>query len=511
MRFHSILFASPDLSTQPQSRNAPEFFHDLNLDRVVEAIGADWQDSDLAPWFYTPLSDLDAIAYRQEVMQDIEDEAVMRVVRSFLERMRAAHRNLDLVGELYNTRHKQGWLLAAVRLYCDAVEHLSRDLCPVHLASRGMCAFRDFITEYVASDDFSKLVADTDRVDRGLSAISYCLLIKDSSITVCRYHNQIDYSTAVEMTFEKFRAGAAKDYRVKFPNRTGMNHVEAQILDRVALLHPEPFRVLDEFCAEHTDHLDHRITAFDREIRFYIAYLEYAGKLRRSGLTFCYPQISDKSKEVSGHDTFDLALAARLTEEGAIVVCNDFYLCEPERILVVSGPNQGGKTTFARMFGQLHFLARLGCPVPGTRARLLLFDHLFSHFEREEDITTLRSKLEDDLVRIRRILDQASPNSIVIINEIFSSTTLNDALSLSRKVLTQIAGLDLLCVCVTFLDELSSLNDKTVSMVSTVKPDNPAVRTFKVERQPADGLAYALAIAEKHHVTYDWLKKRIKG
>jgi DNA mismatch repair ATPase MutS len=112
-------------------------------------------------------------------------------------------------------------------------------------------------------------------------------------------------------------------------------------------------------------------------------------------------------------------------------------------------------------------------------------------------------------VRVHDILERATSDSVVVMNESFNSTTLNDALFVGTEVMQRLLDLGPLAVYVTFVDELAALDEATVSMVSQIVPENPAERTFKVLRKPADGLAYAWAIAQKYGLTYERLTKRI--
>ncbi len=509
MTFRSILFEGDADNALAQKPEPPAFFSDLYLDQIVDAITSRKQEYNLKPFFYAPLGDPQTVEYRQQVMRDLEDATLMDHVQAFAGKMLLARRYLKLAEQLEFNYHKKGWFLEAALAYCDALTDLTQGLTEANLRSRGLFAFRDYLTSYVRTPAFQSLADEARRVKRGLADVKYCVNIGVRRFSVRKYEGEADYSAEVEKTFEKFKQGAVKDYRSSVYKTSGMSYVEAKMLDFVARLYPDRFSALDRFCSAHPQFVDQTILVFDREIQFYVAYLELVADLTRKGLAFCYPEVSATSREVFNHDGFDLALALTLLRASKPIVCNDFGLKDPERIIVVSGPNQGGKTTFARTFGQLHYLASLGCPVPGSEARLFLFDHIFTHFEKQEDIANLRGKLQDDLVRIHEILAQATSRSIFIINEMFASTTLQDAVFLSKEIMQQVLDLDALCVWVTFIDELSSLSEKTVSMVSTVVPENPALRTYKIVRKPADGLAYAHSIAEKYRLSAANIEERI--
>ncbi len=505
--FRSILFEQGD---GEEGTAPPQCLGDLNLDQVIDAIVAGKEEYRLRPFFYTPLQTPGAIAYRHAVMRDLEDKALFEGIERFAQGMRTRREYMALAARLGNRYQRARWFLAAAEIYCGAVAELDAALAGGELHAPGLTGLRDYVRRYTESAALRALAAETETVKAALATVRYCLAIKENTIRVRRYAGETDYSAEIEATFARFKEGTARDYRASFPSAPEMNHVEYQILNHVALLFPEVFQTLDAYCERNKNYLDAVIGRCEREVQFYIAVLEYMAIFRRRGLPVCYPHVVEDAREVFCRGGYDMALAYKLCLGEQPVVCNDFHLAGKERVFLVTGPNQGGKTTFARSFGQMHYLARLGCPVAGRAAQLYLCDAIYTHFESQEDITNLRGKLQDDLVRMHRILQLATPRSIIVANEIFSSTTLQDAVLLGGRVMRAIVARDLLCVCVTFMDELAELSDTIVSMVSTVDPQQPQVRTYRIVRRPPDGLAYAISIAEKHRLTYEELKERLR-
>ena len=508
--FTSLLSEQADAELPGQDMAGRAFVSDLNLDQIVASVAGERDERELITrLLYRRVGDIHTLRYRHEVFQDLEDPDLSGAAGRFTERMRQVRAHLEQLTKMQSSQQRQGWFLDAAAIYCDAVRSLAAELTAGPVASRGLRAFRDYLTSHVASDRFTRLAADTADRKRDLGRIVYEIRIKGARVEVSRYDGEADYSAEIEQTFARFQQGAVKDYRVQYRTWPGMDHVGAQIAELVARLFRDEFTALAGYCQRHAGFVDPVIDRFDRELQFYLAYLDYLRPLRAAGLSVCYPDVTGESKEIYARDTFDLALGAKLAAIGKAVVTNEFHLSDLERVIVVSGPNQGGKTTFARTFGQLHHLASTGCPVPGTAARLFACDQILTHFERVEDIANLTGKLEDDLLRIQRTLREATTRSIVIMNEIFTSTTVSDARFLGERVMAKVIELDLLCVYVTFVDELASLAPSVVSMASTIVPENPAERTYKIVRKPADGLAYALALAAKHGVTYQQLKGRL--
>jgi DNA mismatch repair protein MutS len=508
----SILYAA-GADNPPAPLADHRFAVDLNLDQIFDAVKAGREELDLEPVFYAPLGQLSDVTYRHEVLADLDLAPVRAEVRDFGRGMRQSREILGQARSMRSRWQQRRLFVDAVSAYCGAVISLATALSTLELRSRGMRALADYISAYRSSRDFKALADEASEIVTQLSTVRYALNIKDTRVTVTNYRGEPDYAREIETFFAKFSEGRASEHAAAPSNRLNMNEVEAEILDLVARLHPGPFGALDEYFRRHQGFADATVTAFYRDTQFYLAYLDYIGPLRDAGLPFCYPRLSVSPGRARALDAFDLALANKVTSRPSqsAIVTNDFDLGPDGRVLVITGPNNGGKTTFARAFGQLHYLASLGLLVPAREADLVLTDAVLTSFAQAERLRTGRSHLEEELVHLHQIVEHASPRSVVILNESFSSTTLRDAALLGRAVLAQLVARGSLCVVVTFVDELATANRVTISMVAAVHPDDPALRTYKIVPRPPGGLAYAAALAERYGLSYRAVADQVNG
>ncbi|WP_233557847.1 MutS-related protein [Tessaracoccus antarcticus] len=508
-RFHSILFRDP--TDEPTGAISPVgHFADLRLDDILAALAGVAHSDALTRHFTTPLRDATAVAYRHEVFTDLAHADVLAAIKKFSDAMDARHQVLEQVQRARHRLQQQSLSLELLATYADAARTLASDLQALHLGSTALRSLRAALEDLVHSPTFIASAATLATLQNAGSAVRYTVRIQGSRVIVSRYDGQGDHGAEVRSIFARFRHDTPGATPGVSSDSLRVDAVESRILDGVAVLHPELFAARDAFLAGPDGRMDPLITRLHHELPFYLSWLGLIRPLQHAGLTFCLPQVTENTSEISVEDGFDLALALATVPTGAAVVCNSFRLSGPEQIVVVTGPNNGGKTTFARMVGQLFHLVGLGVPVPGRSARLTLPDVVFTHFEQEEGAPTLTGRFLDELQRVHTILREATRDSVVILNESFSSTNLRDAVTVATEVMETLLERGCVGVYVTFMDELAALDDRSVSMVPRVVPQDPATRTFILDRAPADGRAHAWAIAQKYGLTRESLLARMR-
>ncbi|MDR0917304.1 MAG: hypothetical protein LBN02_09005 [Oscillospiraceae bacterium] len=512
MAFYSILYPTREKAEAPAESQA-ECFKDLNLGQVFDYIFKARVEYSLETYYFVPLQDAESVYYRQAVLRELENPQHAAVVAGFSSLvymqgsiLQSVHDSFDSAETWRNNYLTRGQLLDSAERYCAAIDHFANSIMPIEFESEGLRAFKGYVDDYRRGAEFKELLAHAKRIRDKLSEVQYVMHIKEGKIRVKKYDGEREFSESITGLFDKFRQGETNDYASVMPDVPDAPQVEAQVLDMVASYYKEAFNELDTFCRKYYNFIDETLLRFSREIQFYLGWNELIAPLREQGLPFCYPKVAQGKDKIFVSEGYDLALAYKRHGEG--IVTNDFELNYPERLIMLTGPNQGGKTTFTRAFGQTHYVAALGLSVPGRDAALFLFDRILSHFGSEEDLNTQSGQLQSDLYRLKAIYARATDRSLILINEIFSSTTLADALPLGRHMMEAIRKIGGPSVVVTFLDELYDESPQVVSMMSLVNPEEPGARSFKIVRKPPDGMAFALYIAARHGLTYDQLQVR---
>ncbi|MCI1290485.1 MAG: hypothetical protein LKG31_02735 [Lactobacillus sp.] len=150
-------------------------------------------------------------------------------------------------------------------------------------------------------------------------------------------------------------------------------------------------------------------------------------------------------------------------------------------------------------------MSSLGLPVPGQEIAITLPKRVLTHFISPQAVNNA-GQLMNELTRLHQIYQQTDKDSIVLINEIFTSTTFDDALLLTKKMMTWLKQKGSLAFIVSFIDELSSLPG-VLSLVSQLKANHE--RSFKMVERSADGNADAVFLLSQYELTSKQIERRV--
>jgi MutS domain V len=182
--------------------------------------------------------------------------------------------------------------------------------------------------------------------------------------------------------------------------------------------------------AEHIGSFFHMLQT---ELAFYVGCLNLHERLLELKTPFTFPSASELSPpRFSCKDLYDLSLALSMAKRP---VGNDVK-ADGKSLIIVTGANQGGKTTFLRSLGLAQLMTQSGMFAPAASLQLNVVDGVFTHFKREEDPTMKSGKFDEELSRMNDIVNSMTLHALILFNESFAATNEREGSEIGRQIVS---------------------------------------------------------------------------
>jgi DNA mismatch repair ATPase MutS len=232
--------------------------------------------------------------------------------------------------------------------------------------------------------------------------------------------------------------------------------------------------------AQSADHIDSFFTLLKAELAFYIGCLNLHERLIEQGAPISFPlpvMASDRRHAFRGLNDICLALTVRQK-----VVGNDAN-ADRKDLVIVTGANQGGKSTFLRSVGLAQLMMQSGMFVPAESFCSNVCAGLFTHYKREEDATMKSGKLDEELGRMSDIADRLAPDAMILFNESFTDTNEREGSEIARQIVFALQEKRIKIFFVTHLYEFArGLYEEQSGNVLFLRAERQAdgTRTFRL-------------------------------
>jgi hypothetical protein len=204
--------------------------------------------------------------------------------------------------------------------------------------------------------------------------------------------------------------------------------------------------------AQSAEHVRHFFSVLAAELAFYVGCSNLANQLALKGARWCLPKPAPTGKDVlHAEGLYDPGLVLR--QRGGVV--GNGLRADGKRLVMVTGANQGGKSTLLRAVGLAQLMMQAGMFVPAEKFSANVCPAVFTHFKREEDPTMQRGKLDEELVRMSAIVAELKPGSMLLCNESFASTNEREGSEIARQVVKAMTAGGVKVLFVTHMFELA--------------------------------------------------------